>query len=77
MKRSKVLCPALFLSAACGLLGGCAGAGAQFCRQDPLDHPEIRFDDAAHREILDDHVYFSKEGSTGGRGSGGGGCGCN
>ncbi len=26
---------------------------------------------------LDEHIYFSKEGSTGGQGVGGGGCGCN
>ncbi len=26
---------------------------------------------------LDDHIYFSKEGSSGGRSFGGGGCGCN
>jgi hypothetical protein len=26
---------------------------------------------------LDDHMYFSKEASSGGRGFGGGGCGCN
>ncbi len=26
---------------------------------------------------VDDHVYFSKEASTGGSGVGGGGCGCN
>jgi len=25
----------------------------------------------------DDHIYFSKESSSGGRGFGGGGCGCN
>lgn len=25
----------------------------------------------------DDHIYFSKEASTGGKGVGGGGCGCN
>ncbi len=25
----------------------------------------------------DEHIYFSKEASTGGRGVGGGGCGCN
>ena len=24
-----------------------------------------------------EHIYFSREGSTGGRGVGGGGCGCN
>lgn len=26
---------------------------------------------------IDDHIYFSKEGSTGGSDVGGGGCGCN
>jgi Domain of unknown function (DUF4266) len=26
---------------------------------------------------LDDHIYFSKKASSGGRGFGGGGCGCN
>lgn len=26
---------------------------------------------------LEDHTYFSKEASSGGRGFGGGGCGCN
>lgn len=28
-------------------------------------------------QYSDDHVYFSKEASTGGNGVGGGGCGCN
>lgn len=28
-------------------------------------------------EYVDEHIYFSKEGSTGGKGVGGGGCGCN
>jgi hypothetical protein len=26
---------------------------------------------------IDEHIYFSKEGSTGGQDVGGGGCGCN
>ncbi len=26
---------------------------------------------------MNEHIYFSREGSTGGRGVGGGGCGCN
>jgi hypothetical protein len=26
---------------------------------------------------FDDHIYFSREAATGGRGVGGGGCGCN
>ncbi len=27
--------------------------------------------------FADDHIYFSREASTGGQGVGGGGCGCN
>lgn len=27
--------------------------------------------------FIDEHVYFSKEGASGGQGVGGGGCGCN
>jgi hypothetical protein len=26
---------------------------------------------------MDEHIYFSREGASGGRGVGGGGCGCN
>jgi hypothetical protein len=29
------------------------------------------------QSFLDDHIYFSKEASTGGNSVGGGGCGCN
>ncbi len=28
-------------------------------------------------QAIDEHMYFSKEASSGGRGFGGGGCGCN
>ena len=28
-------------------------------------------------DAYDEHIYFSKEGSIGGTGAGGGGCGCN
>ncbi len=60
-----------------GSLEGCAPAGAQLCRRDPLVHPEVRFDEHGNRLVIDDHVYFSKEGTPSGRGAGGGGCGCN
>ncbi len=58
------------------VLQGCAAA-SQSCRTDPLLHPEIRFEDVGNAGVIDDHIYFSKEGSSGGRGFGGGGCGCN
>jgi len=28
-------------------------------------------------QFFDDHIYFSKEAASGGKGVGGGGCGCN
>lgn len=31
----------------------------------------------ARDAAIDDHIYFSKEASSGGRGFAGGGCGCN
>ncbi|MDI9347682.1 MAG: DUF4266 domain-containing protein [Methylacidiphilales bacterium] len=39
----------------------------------PNMNPKYR---AVH-DSTDDHIYFSKEGSSGGRGFSGGGCGCN
>lgn len=35
----------------------------------PVTHPNVT--------AFDDHIYFSKEGSSGGRTFDGGGCGCN
>jgi hypothetical protein len=40
--------------------------------QRPMQMPPRAVDAA-----LDEHLYFSKEGSRGGAGGGGGGCGCN
>jgi hypothetical protein len=45
--------------------------------RDLLADPRMDLDGAGVDRGLDDHVYFSKEASTGGRGFGGGGCGCN
>jgi hypothetical protein len=37
----------------------------------------MSLDNAPLDAAIDDHIYFSKEASSGGRGFGGGGCGCN
>jgi hypothetical protein len=42
-----------------------------------LARPEMSLDSAPLDAAIDDHIYFSKEASSGGRGFGGGGCGCN
>jgi hypothetical protein len=63
--------PALVLLA----LAGCAGV--QPWERDVLARPEMSLDSAPLDAAIDDHIYFSKEASSGGRGFGGGGCGCN
>jgi cytochrome c biogenesis protein CcmG/thiol:disulfide interchange protein DsbE len=42
-----------------------------------LADPVMRLTSDPLETELDDHIYFSKEASSGGRGFGGGGCGCN
>jgi hypothetical protein len=56
---------------------GCASVGVQVWERDILSKPEMQMDKEALDRSIDDHVYFSKEASSGGRGFGGGGCGCN
>ncbi len=42
-----------------------------------LAKPEMAWEPDSLMGGLQEHVYFSKEGSSGGYGAGGGGCGCN
>jgi hypothetical protein len=63
----------VILAGTAGGLAGCAGIEPWerdlHARADMQPDPQ----DAA----IDDHIYFSKEASSGGRGFAGGGCGCN
>lgn len=59
------------------LLGGCAGVGVNVWERDVLAKPEMQLNHQANNRTIDDHIYFSKEAASGGRGFGGGGCGCN
>ena len=56
---------------------GCAYVGVQPWERDVLARPEMSLDANPLDAAIDDHIYFSKEASSGGRGFGGGGCGCN
>jgi hypothetical protein len=58
-------------------LSGCAHVGVQPWERDVLARPEMSLDADPMDAAIDDHIYFSKEASSGGRGFGGGGCGCN
>jgi hypothetical protein len=40
-------------------------------------HARADMQPSTHDAAIDDHIYFSKEASSGGRGFAGGGCGCN
>jgi hypothetical protein len=73
MKRAllAVLCLAV------GSLSACANLGAKPWERETLARPDMNPDGEPLRSALDDHIYFSKEAASGGRGFGGGGCGCN
>jgi hypothetical protein len=45
--------------------------------RDLLAKKSMRFAPLPHELAVDDHIYFSKEGSAGGMDAAGGGCGCN
>ena len=57
------------------LLGGCAGV--EPWDRDVLARPEMQIVSDPIEAAAGDHIYFSKEASSGGQGFGGGGCGCN
>jgi hypothetical protein len=77
MKRSAAYFGLVSLAVAVALLGGCASVGVDVWERDVLAKTEMQLDGKAVDRALDDHIYFSKEASSGGRGFGGGGCGCN
>ncbi len=45
--------------------------------KDILAQPAMQLPNDRMFSYSDDHIFFSKEASTGGSGVGGGGCGCN
>ena len=56
---------------------GCASLGVEPWERDLLAKDEMALNASPIDSALDDHIYFSKEASSGGKGFGGGGCGCN
>jgi hypothetical protein len=67
----------LLLLAAAGLLA-CAGCAAvKPWQRGTLADYTMRPDRDPLDDLFRQHVYFTREGAAGGRGVGGGGCGCN
>lgn len=58
-------------------LVGCASVDVKPWEKGVLAKPEMALTADKLDFALDDHIYFSKEGSSGGRSFAGGGCGCN
>jgi hypothetical protein len=58
-------------------VGACADLGVKPWERDLLAKPEMQLISSPIEAGLEDHIYFSKEASSGGRGFGGGGCGGN
>ena len=75
MKRTVLIMTLALI--AIGLFSGCTAPGVEVWERDVLAKEEMQLDRDAIDRSIDDHVYFSKEASSGGRGFGGGGCGCN
>jgi len=60
-----------------GFLSACGTLGVEPWERDVLAKDEMQLVSDPLQANMDDHIYFSKEASSGGRGFGGGGCGCN
>ncbi|NIA27163.1 MAG: DUF4266 domain-containing protein [Desulfobulbaceae bacterium] len=60
-----------------GTISGCSTMGVEPWEREILAKDEMQLISDPVEAALDDHIYFSKEASSGGRGFGGGGCGCN
>jgi hypothetical protein len=58
-------------------LAGCSSMGVQPWDRDLLSQDSMQLVPDYFDNFYDQHIYFSKEASSGGQGVGGGGCGCN
>ena len=70
----------IFLLGATALLSGCASSN--LARVKPWERATLagytmRSDRDPLHAAMAEHIYFSRETTTGGRGVGGSGCGCN
>lgn len=70
IKFSFFILSALWLSA-------CTTWGVKPWEREELSKTEMQFGAHTVEDGFDDHIYFSKEGSSGGRSFSAGGCGCN
>lgn len=77
MLNSRVRKSALIALLLAAMASGCSSMGVEPWERDVLAKEEMQLTTDPVEAGIDDHIYFSKEASSGGRGFGGGGCGCN
>lgn len=75
MKTKSIKCTLTIATLAA--LAGCSSMGVEPWERDILAKDEMQLVADPLQVAIDEHIYFSKEASSGGRGFGGGGCGCN
>ena len=56
---------------------GCSSMGVEPWDRDVLAREDMALITDPLEAATDEHIYFSKEATSGGRGFAGGGCGCN
>ena len=76
MKETKII-KVMSLLLGVAVISGCSSMGVEAWERDVLAKDEMQLTADPLEAAIDDHIYFSKEASSGGRGFGGGGCGCN
>ena len=73
----KIACRAMAALVLAGLLSSCSSLGVKPWQRDLLARKSMQLNTEPNITAYQEHVYFSKEGSSGGRTFDGGGCGCN
>ncbi|NVJ59016.1 MAG: DUF4266 domain-containing protein [Gammaproteobacteria bacterium] len=77
LTKLKPLRVSIFWVLGVSVLTGCSSLGVEPWERDLLAKPEMALVSDPIEAGLDDHIYFSKEATSGGRSFAGGGCGCN
>lgn len=72
-----LLLGAVALALAVAGLAGCGRNAVRATEKEFLADQIMSFSQDAHEAAADDHVLTNREGSAGGKGAKGGGCGCN
>jgi len=76
MTFKKIIVAAILLTMTL-ISSGCTSLGVEPYDRDLLAKGKMALNSSPLDSALDDHIYFSKEATSGGRSFAGGGCGCN